>query len=69
MTHDALTAYVKIDELKTWVPEVQRIMENLPITEYFGWKPQLKFEVDYEVGPNLADMLEKPDLDNLPAWS
>ena len=61
MTHDALTAYVRLDRLDYWVPEVTNIMENLPITPYFGWKPQLVFETDAEVGYNLGDMRELAD--------
>jgi DNA polymerase I-like protein with 3'-5' exonuclease and polymerase domains len=56
MTHDSSAAYVLKDELEVWVPEVQSIMENLPIEEYFGWQPQLPFLVDPEVGPNMAEL-------------
>jgi DNA polymerase I-like protein with 3'-5' exonuclease and polymerase domains len=57
MTHDSLTWYVKEDKVDMWVPRITEIMENLPL-ESFGWKPQLEFPVDWEMGPNLADMKE-----------
>ena len=58
MTHDALTAYVKLDEVDYWANEVKAMMENLPITEYFGWSPQLPFLVDIEVGMTFGTMEE-----------
>jgi DNA polymerase I-like protein with 3'-5' exonuclease and polymerase domains len=57
MTHDALTWYVKEDQLDLWLGRIRECMENLPLND-FGWKPQLSFPVDAEVGPNLADMHE-----------
>ncbi len=56
MTHDSLGAYVLEDRVDYWIPEVKEIMENLPLTEYFGWKPQLEFVVDAEMGETLADL-------------
>ncbi len=61
MTHDALTAYVQLDEVDYWAYEIKAMMENLPITEYFGWKPQLPFLVDIEVGPTFGSMEEMGD--------
>lgn len=58
MTHDSLTAYVKADKVQVWGPRMKAIMENLPLKELFGWQPQLTFEVDWEVGPNLKDLKE-----------
>jgi DNA polymerase I-like protein with 3'-5' exonuclease and polymerase domains len=58
MTHDELSAYVRLDRVDYWVPEVKHLMENLPLTEYFGWKPQLVFEVEAEMGFNLAQTEE-----------
>lgn len=58
MTHDSLGAYVREDRVDSWIPRVTEIMSNLPIEETFGWKPQLQFLVDAEMGPNLADMVE-----------
>jgi len=58
MCHDAITAYVKDDELGIWIPRVTDIMENLPIQQTFGWKPQLQFTTDYEHGPNMAELVE-----------
>ena len=58
MTHDSLTAYVALREKDLWIPEMKNIMENLPLEEYFGWKPQLPFLVDCEAGPNLGALEE-----------
>lgn len=65
MTHDAISAYIKIDEVDFWVPEVKHIMENLPLKEYFAWEPQLKFLTDAEIGYNMADMVELIDYPNM----
>ena len=53
--HDALVAYIDEDKADLLIPQVIEIMSNLPF-EKVGWKPQLKFTVDAEVGPNLAAM-------------
>jgi len=58
MTHDSLTAYVRLTELDFWVPEIQGIMANLPLVKFFDWHPQLQFIVDSEVGPNMGEMIE-----------
>lgn len=58
MTHDSNTAYVLRDEVDYWALEMKHIMENLPITEYFGWNPQLPFLTDCELGYNLGEMVE-----------
>jgi DNA polymerase I-like protein with 3'-5' exonuclease and polymerase domains len=68
MTHDALTAYVKTDELDYWIPETQRIMENLPLADYFGWEPQLTFKTDVEIGTNFGNMAEVANVNDLSAY-
>ena len=53
--HDAIVAYMDEDKVDALVPQVVDIMSNLPFDQV-GWKPQLKFTVDAEVGPDLATM-------------
>ena len=53
--HDAIVAYMDEDKVDALVPQVVEIMSNLPFDQV-GWKPQLKFTVDAEVGPDLAHM-------------
>ena len=53
--HDAIVAYIDEDKVDTLLPQVIDIMSNLPFDQV-GWKPQLKFTVDAEVGPDLAHM-------------
>ncbi len=67
MTHDSLAAYVKIDQVDFWVPEIQGIMENLPLDQ-FGWNPQLSFPVDAEIGYSMGTLSEMADYpDDLPS--
>ncbi len=54
-THDALSFYVPEDEAHEWAVKISAVMENLPLAK-FGWKPQLSFPVDVEVGTNMGDM-------------
>jgi DNA polymerase I-like protein with 3'-5' exonuclease and polymerase domains len=55
-THDALTFYIKEDEVDIWAPRIKDVMENLPF-EQIGWKPQLKFTIDIETSTDsLADL-------------
>lgn len=56
MTHDNIAMYVKEDEFDMWAKRVTETMENLPLHK-FGWKPQLPFVADIEIGAqNLADL-------------
>ncbi|QIG66809.1 DNA polymerase I protein [Rhizobium phage RHph_TM16] len=55
MVHDALVGYMREDKVKELMPQVMEMMSNLPLHE-LGWQPQLKFPVDAEFGPNMADM-------------
>ena len=60
--HDALVAYIDEDKVPSLVPQLIDIMSNLPLHQV-GWNPPLKFTVDAEVGPNLADVKKwKPGL-------
>ncbi|MCK5789172.1 MAG: hypothetical protein KAH32_09240, partial [Chlamydiia bacterium] len=61
-THDAITAYVPIDDVCLWAGRITDVMENLPLKNVFGWDPQIKFPVDVEVGyENMGDMSEYTD--------
>jgi len=55
MVHDQLMFYVKEDQLDVWIIRLKEVMEDLSLDQ-FGWEPQLPFPVDYEIGPNLAEM-------------
>jgi len=55
MIHDQLVSYVPEDDWEASAVRMMGIMENLPF-EKVGWKPQLQFTVDCEVGPNLGDL-------------
>ncbi len=55
-THDSLYGYVPEDGAVERLAPLKHLMENLPVTELFGWKPQLSFPVDMEIGPTLADL-------------
>lgn len=56
MTHDSINFYIPIGSAAEWGTKVKDVMENLPLKEEFGWEPQLKFTVDIETGPNLAEL-------------
>jgi DNA polymerase I-like protein with 3'-5' exonuclease and polymerase domains len=58
MTHDSVAGYVPEDGASELVGVAVRIMENLPFEEVCDWRPKVRFEVDAEIGPNLADMVE-----------
>jgi DNA polymerase I-like protein with 3'-5' exonuclease and polymerase domains len=53
MTHDSVNGYVDQAKAKVLIPQVQEIMSTLPLHE-LGWKPQLAFPADAELGPNLS---------------
>jgi len=55
MIHDAMVAYVPEQDAVQWAGRVVEIMSNLPFHEV-GWKPQLRFTADAEIGPNLAEL-------------
>lgn len=57
MTHDSISMYVNEDEVPETAILVRDTMENLPF-EKVGWKPQLVFLADIEVGPNLGETEE-----------
>lgn len=55
MIHDQNLRYVPEDHWEKHRDESVETMENLPFHEV-GWKPQLRFTVDSEIGPNLGDL-------------
>jgi len=55
MVHDQLLFFLPEDRPEHWAKVTKDIMENLPFQEV-GWKPQLQFTVDCQIGPNLADL-------------
>ena len=55
MIHDALIAYVPIEDAAMWAKRLTTIMSNLPF-EKLDWSPQLRFPADAEAGPDLAHL-------------
>ena len=55
MVHDQNLRYVPEDNWEFHAKQSADVMENLPF-EKMGWKPQLRFTVDSEIGPNLGDL-------------
>ncbi len=60
MTHDSIWGYTPIAEAHDQINRIAHIMSNLPLEETFGWKPQLQFTVDAEIGDNLAELEKLP---------
>jgi DNA polymerase I-like protein with 3'-5' exonuclease and polymerase domains len=59
-THDSLSFYVPEDDYMEWAKRIKEVMENLPLAQ-FGWKPQLEFPVDVQLGlNNLAETVDLP---------
>lgn len=54
--HDQGLWYVPEDNFEVWTKHAVDVMENLPFEEKFGWKPELTFNVDAEIGLNLANL-------------
>ena len=50
-THDEIQAYVPLDDVELWGGRIKEVMENLPLEEDFGWRPQLTFPADAEWSP------------------
>lgn len=55
MVHDQNLRYVPEDNWEFHKSESVEVMENLPFDKV-GWKPQLRFTVDSEIGPTLGDL-------------
>jgi DNA polymerase I-like protein with 3'-5' exonuclease and polymerase domains len=59
MTHDDIAFYVPENETHKCARRIKHVMENLPLEEYFGWVPKVKFVADVEVGVNnLAELTD-----------
>lgn len=56
MIHDALYAYVPIDNHVELSLQARDIMSNLPIEKELGWSHALQFNADAEVGPVLSKL-------------
>lgn len=55
MIHDQNLWYVPEDDWQIHATRSQEVMENLPF-EIVGWKPQLTFTTDLEIGADLGSM-------------
>jgi DNA polymerase I-like protein with 3'-5' exonuclease and polymerase domains len=53
--HDAAYDYLPEGNVEKFVKLKKGVMENLPFARV-GWKPQLKFTVDYKVGANMGEL-------------
>jgi DNA polymerase I-like protein with 3'-5' exonuclease and polymerase domains len=60
MVHDQMIGYAKADKVDSIVPQIMELCETLPFEKEFGWKPQLKFTVDAEIGPDMASLKKVP---------
>jgi hypothetical protein len=56
--HDQGLWYAPEDTHETDIKRAVDVMQNLPFEKCFGWKPDLDFTVDAEVGLNLASLEE-----------
>jgi DNA polymerase I-like protein with 3'-5' exonuclease and polymerase domains len=56
--HDQGIWYAPEDRVAEAIAYSGEVMENLPFEAKFGWKPELQFTSDAEVGLNLADLKE-----------
>lgn len=56
MIHDSIMLYVRDDRAEDILRDMKYIMENLPLEKEFGWKPQIDFPVDAEIGDDLAGL-------------
>lgn len=64
MVHDQLVSYIPEDNWEYYAGRMKGLMENLPFDD-IGWNPQLHFNVDCEVGQNMADMQEQKHIEAL----
>lgn len=56
MTHDSIYGYVHEDTWEDDLNQMGDVMSNLPFESVFGWKPQLSFPSDAEIGSTMADL-------------
>lgn len=65
-THDALTFYLPKNKATYWAQIIKHEMENIPF-EKFGWKPELTFPVDLEIGYDLGH-LDEVSVGEIDSW-
>lgn len=58
MTHDSLSGYVREDKAEEWLSRLVEVMSNLPLEQEFGWRPQVPFVAEAELGDDMADLKE-----------
>jgi hypothetical protein len=58
MTHDSLSGYVREDKAEEWLARLVEVMSNLPLEQEFGWKPQVPFVAEAELGDDMATLEE-----------
>lgn len=56
MVHDQILAYVPDEHAMQTALQCRDIMDNLPIRQLTGWKPQLQFTSDGEIGDRLSTL-------------
>jgi DNA polymerase I-like protein with 3'-5' exonuclease and polymerase domains/intein/homing endonuclease len=54
--HDAAIGYLPEDRAEELGRKIADVAGNLPIEEMTGWKPQLKFNFDLELGPTMGSL-------------
>ncbi len=55
-THDEVYGYVTQDDPQQWLGRVKDCVEHLPLGELFGWRPEIDFPVDIEIGRSLGEL-------------
>jgi len=58
MTHDSLSGYVREDKAEEWLGKLVELMSNLPLEQEFGWRPQVPFVAEAELGDDMATLEE-----------
>jgi DNA polymerase I-like protein with 3'-5' exonuclease and polymerase domains len=56
MIHDSGMGYCPEDKVEELGKRIVEVASTLPIEQKFGWKPQLKFNFDFEYGPDMGSM-------------
>lgn len=68
--HDALVCLVREDMADTLAGNIKWYMETPPLEEWFGLKAPLPIRSDVDIGDNLGDMPERPDIPAIqPDWA
>jgi DNA polymerase I-like protein with 3'-5' exonuclease and polymerase domains len=56
--HDAIVCLVREDKVARAAATLKQFMENNPVSEWFGWEPEIPIIADAEVGRTLASTYE-----------